>query len=552
MATTIFEKQILSGFAYHSVYGAYVYPMNPAPFELILGEKYVVYWDGDTYTCEAHDASAIGGYIVLGNAASIGLAGNDEPFAIGWAPLGVTFMAVNDKIEHEIGISEYEESNAPYLLKVSKEDKEFSGFKKLALERADGTVGYFTPGEPSSKTVALDFSNGDMTVVPDKDKFLTEVSILKPSTLTPENIAKGVQIAGIEGTYSASGGGEGEVESKAINFYDPMGNIIYSYTRAEAAALTELPPGPELEGFTFDKWNYTLSQIKAVKYFADVGPSYKRNGTCAAVLIVDIPAHDLSVTVNTKCYTGNSGTIDWMDGSSVTAIAAAGSGTYCYSYKHTYVEPGIKCIAVMGAYGLGAAVASNDLRESAIGANKQSATQITPESSLLSILEPSDSSGILKRAEGHMRLKFISGTTDWTKEYGCQACYAPSLEVTSFGPSYFDANTYEYFVYAPKLRRLSISFSTSSYKANIKGEVCRYLDSLTDLCLNTNILPSVMNVNRRVIIEFTNVPTVTLADIQWGSGDIYVPDESVEAYKASELFAPVVDCIKPISEYPDY
>jgi hypothetical protein len=542
-------------FTFHDDLGVYLHYMGGSL--LIEGETYKVQWNDKTYTCQAESGEYMGiESVVIGNTSILGVVDDtDEPFLIGNLDANLYAFTSSTDGSHTIYVERVDsvaESNSPYLLKVSKEDREFSGFKKLALERSDGTVGYFTPGEPSAKTVALDFSNGDMTVVPNKDKFLTEVSIPKPSTLIPENIAKGVTIAGVEGEYSA-GGDDDAVPSKAINFYDPMGNIIYSYTRAEAAELTELPPGPPLEGFEFDCWNYTLVQVKAAKFFADVAPTYKRNGNPTAVLIVDVPAHALSVTVNAKAPSGYTGTIDWMDGSTVTTVDGAGSSVYSYAYSHVYAEPGIKCIAVYSAdryayVNLGASIMGGSY-SSVVGTAQQSSTTISPEFGLLSALGASNNKSNFNRIEGHARLKFISNNATYNRY---EVCHAPSLEVISSNKA-FEGSRYHYIAYAPKLRRLYVQFDSSSASETVRRDMFRYMDSVTDLWLysSTN-MPSVMNVNRRVIIDRTTVPTGVLADTQWGSGDIYVPDEAVETYKANALFAPVIDCIKPISEYPDY
>lgn len=51
-----------------------------------------------------------------------------------------------------------------------------------------------------SKTVTLDLEDGNQTIVPDTGKVLSEVEILKPETLVPENIKKDINIAGVVGT----------------------------------------------------------------------------------------------------------------------------------------------------------------------------------------------------------------------------------------------------------------------------------------------------------------------------------------------------------------
>lgn len=60
--------------------------------------------------------------------------------------------------------------------------------------------------EKVETTVALDFSAGDMEVVPEDGTVFSSVNIPAPATLVPENIADGVDIAGIIGTLAAGGG----------------------------------------------------------------------------------------------------------------------------------------------------------------------------------------------------------------------------------------------------------------------------------------------------------------------------------------------------------
>lgn len=55
--------------------------------------------------------------------------------------------------------------------------------------------------EEQIKTIDIDFKNGDMQVAADAGKAMSSVRIPKPATLLPENIAEGIEIAGIVGTH---------------------------------------------------------------------------------------------------------------------------------------------------------------------------------------------------------------------------------------------------------------------------------------------------------------------------------------------------------------
>ena len=79
--------------------------------------------------------------------------------------------------------------------------------KELAKMRA--IFGGGGAKEEEAVTTALNLANGNQTVLPTAGKVLSSVTIEKPATLLPENIAEGVDIAGIIGTLASGGGGGG-------------------------------------------------------------------------------------------------------------------------------------------------------------------------------------------------------------------------------------------------------------------------------------------------------------------------------------------------------
>lgn len=82
-----------------------------------------------------------------------------------------------------------------------------NGVTSITLDTPEGeelTIGINNEVE---KSVDLDFSNGNMIVVPEGDDVFSKVEIQKPENLIPDNIAEGVDIAGIIGTLVAGGGG---------------------------------------------------------------------------------------------------------------------------------------------------------------------------------------------------------------------------------------------------------------------------------------------------------------------------------------------------------
>lgn len=75
----------------------------------------------------------------------------------------------------------------------------------LAADFAGNINSIDTSKPEETKEVLLDFSGGDMEVVPTTGNVLSKVTIPQPENLLPENIAEGIDIAGIIGTLAAGG-----------------------------------------------------------------------------------------------------------------------------------------------------------------------------------------------------------------------------------------------------------------------------------------------------------------------------------------------------------
>ena len=65
--------------------------------------------------------------------------------------------------------------------------------------------------------LGLDFTNGDQLIVAPEGKLVKSAIIQKPDDLKPENIAEGVNIAGIVGALAAGGGGGVKIASGTFN-----------------------------------------------------------------------------------------------------------------------------------------------------------------------------------------------------------------------------------------------------------------------------------------------------------------------------------------------
>lgn len=85
-----------------------------------------------------------------------------------------------------------------------------------------GVIGTFA-GDEMEKTVDLNMANGDQIVDADPDTVMTRVTVKKPETLVPENIVKGADIGGVIGThtgefgiYASGGNGRTWIEPEHI------------------------------------------------------------------------------------------------------------------------------------------------------------------------------------------------------------------------------------------------------------------------------------------------------------------------------------------------
>ena len=122
---------------------------------------------------------------------------------------------------------------------------------------------------------------------------------------------------------------------KKVNFYT-FRDLAFSYTAEEAAALTEMPEVPVIEGFTFQKWNWTLEKIKTWLQNHDdgelsVGGLYVTSDGHTRIHMT-LREAELAHIAMPFCIQQMDGTvvIDWGDDSTPETITAAGV------YSHTW------------------------------------------------------------------------------------------------------------------------------------------------------------------------------------------------------------------------
>lgn len=288
---TILEEQTLSGF---EDMGGVGYLESPALFPpFTAGTNYRILWDGTEYICTAMSMDGAGfvGNMSIGDPSATD---TGEPFIIAVMPgalIGapVDVMVVNTNqtgTEHTLAVYEIGEEESGVIVKDRNgNDVEHVGATAVRVRTLDGSTKDFVDGdtipEPVETTVELDFSAGDMVVLPGVKKVFSKVSIQMPETLIPENIAEGVDVAGIIGT---KGGG---AANRVDYTLDESGEIIGATLHGMDTVFgcSNMP--------TLEWIDLTKTEIKKI-------PAYAFSG-CNAITSLVIPNGVTTIPIQ-MCY----------------------------------------------------------------------------------------------------------------------------------------------------------------------------------------------------------------------------------------------------------
>lgn len=135
-------------------------------------------------------------------------------------------------------------------------------------------------------------------------------------------------------TYS----GEGADPNKPIRFYNPYGELIYSYSLVEISELKELPELPEYRGLVGQEWNWSLEKIKEVEGEVEIGSLYTTDDG-ATRIYVNLITGALNPKIGFNQAAADSVWIDWGDGSPMETSDIYGTGTVV-SIEHQYKRAG--------------------------------------------------------------------------------------------------------------------------------------------------------------------------------------------------------------------
>lgn len=160
---------------------------------------------------------------------------------------------------------------------------------------------YVTPG--TAKEITPDFSEGDQTVTAEGDERWSEVTVKKPDTLVPENIAAGIEIAGVVGEMSAITV-QAVAERKISGaIYDESVQFVGPYAFANCGSLEDVS-FPVCSSVGNEAFTY-CSSLKTVSVPETVSFGASTFFGCSALSAVTIGCNsNFCTTINYSAFRG--------------------------------------------------------------------------------------------------------------------------------------------------------------------------------------------------------------------------------------------------------
>lgn len=165
------------------------------------------------------------------------------------------------------------------------------------------------------------------------DKVLID---LTEDTVTPATLKSGVTAHDASGAKITGTLDTAPPKESDINFWDYDGTLLYSWTLAELATKTELPPLPSHDGLICQGWNWTLADIKDAGRELDIGALYiTDDGKTRLYVDVDTETWD-DFVLNYWQSNINTTTVDWGDGTTPETKDASS----WIEHRHVYASSG--------------------------------------------------------------------------------------------------------------------------------------------------------------------------------------------------------------------
>lgn len=144
------------------------------------------------------------------------------------------------------------------------------------------------------------------------------------------------------GNTPGGGGDTPSPHGSDVNFRDCDGTLLYSYSKDQFLALTELPPLPTREGLICQEWNWDLENAQS--YVMDygkqeIGATYITDDGKTRLYINITSEYTTDVSLCFNQTKSNGVIIDWGDGSPIQTLSSSGkvSTSHMYSNIGTYI-----------------------------------------------------------------------------------------------------------------------------------------------------------------------------------------------------------------------
>lgn len=155
-------------------------------------------------------------------------------------------------------------------------------------------------------------------------------------TVTPATLKSGVTAHDASGSKITGTLDTTPPKESDINFWDFDGTLLYSWTLAELATKTGLPPLPSHDGLVCQGWNWTLQDIKDAGRELDIGALYiTDDGKTRLYVDVDTETWD-DFVLNYWQDPRNATTVDWGDG---TTPESKNADSWV-EHRHVYASSG--------------------------------------------------------------------------------------------------------------------------------------------------------------------------------------------------------------------
>ena len=334
-------------------------------------------------------------------------------------------------------------------------------------------------------------------------------------------------------TLISNQGGGGAVKEKAVNFWDYDGTLLYSYTLAEARALTSLPELPTYEDTRFyaSGWTITLANLQAVEGFEEITVKLTSNDTTypqIALFVVDMcKTTDNTMSLTTYKRTSSyKAVIDWGDGTTRQTIGSTSATTY----SHAYTERKKYTIILM-----------SEAKSGSVNFGNGTESMFIPSTVLKAIHTSSSYHEVSKYAfQSNYNLQFAAAYK--TNDYMFASCFSLQKFIMM---THAETLSSYMFNYAYAIGRMSVSYPMSN--------MFQGTNNLTHFkCTNANNGGGIYSIPQGLkvlILSATSMMTYS-ANIPVGTL-IYVRDELVDTYKANSKWSAHANYIFPLSEYTD-